>query len=533
MTVSADAAAIARRLAELKSKRSNHETTWQDCFDHTFPLRGSGLQQSVLDAQSAAERKARLLTAVGTECARTLAAALMSGGTPANSRWVAFEVPDASDGASRQWLDEAAGLLWQNIHASNYDAAGFEACEDIVAAGWFVLFVDEDRKRGGLSFEVWPLSQCYCASTRDGGPIDVVFREYTLTAEQAVEQFGDDVSEQTQKLAREKPDQVVEFVRAIYPREVYAEDARLAKNLPIACCDVETKARKLVRESGFHEMPAIVPRWNVIPGSAYAVGPTFDALPDLRCLNEIKRMELAAMDLAIAGMWIAQDDGVLNPRTVKVGPRKVIVANSVDSMKELKSGADFQVAFTEEERLTAAIRKVFMADQLQPADGPAMTATEVHARVQLIRQMLGPVYARWQSEFLQPLIERCFGLAYRAGVFADAPESIAGLPMTVKFLSPLARAQSLEEVSAMDQFETVLLNESEVNPEILDNYDWDEATRERGRMLGVPAKLLRDADAVKEMREARADAARQAQEDELTAGAVATAAPKMIERAVA
>ena len=102
-------------------------------------------------------------------------------------------------------------------------------------------------------------------------------------------------------------------------------------------------------------------------------------------------MEKAAQDLAIAGMWIAEDDGVLNPRTVKVGPRRIIVANSVDSMKPLLTGADFNVAFTAEERLQASIRKIMMADQLQPQDGPAMTATEVHVRVALIRQLLGPV----------------------------------------------------------------------------------------------------------------------------------------------
>ncbi|WP_239505045.1 portal protein, partial [Serratia marcescens] len=95
-------------------------------------------------------------------------------------------------------------------------------------------------------------------------------------------------------------------------------------------------------------------------------------------LNETKRMEKAAQDLAISGMWIAEDDGVLNPRTVKVGPRRIIVANSVDSMKPLLTGSDFNVAFTAEERLQASIRKIMMADQLQPQDGPAMTATEVH-----------------------------------------------------------------------------------------------------------------------------------------------------------
>lgn len=176
-----------------------------------------------------------------------------------------------------------------------------------------------------------------------------------------------------------------------------------------------------------------------IPGGSYGIGPVYDALPDCKELNETKRMEKAAQDLAISGMWIAEDDGVLNPRTVKVGPRRIIVANSVDSMKPLLTGSDFNVAFTAEERLQASIRKIMMADQLQPQDGPAMTATEVHVRVALIRQLLGPVYGRFQAEYLQPLVERCFGIAFRAGVFPEPPESMNAANFNVRYISPLAR----------------------------------------------------------------------------------------------
>ncbi|MBZ4252048.1 head-tail connector protein, partial [Streptococcus pneumoniae] len=77
-----------------------------------------------------------------------------------------------------------------------------------------------------------------------------------------------------------------------------------------------------------------------------------------------------------------------NPRTVKVRGGSVIVANSVDSIKPLPSGADFNVSFSKADQMRAEIRKLLMADQLQPQDGPAMTATEVHVRVALIRQLL-------------------------------------------------------------------------------------------------------------------------------------------------
>ncbi|MDU9765487.1 portal protein, partial [Helicobacter pylori] len=65
-------------------------------------------------------------------------------------------------------------------------------------------------------------------------------------------------------------------------------------------------------------------RWQRLPNSAYGVGQVYSALPDIKMLQSMWRLDLGAGELAVAGMWIAEDDGVLNPRTIKIGPRKVI-----------------------------------------------------------------------------------------------------------------------------------------------------------------------------------------------------------------
>jgi hypothetical protein len=388
-----------------------------------------------------------------------------------------------------------------------------------VIAGWFVLYIDENRKEGGLSFEQWPLASCYVSASTPGGQVDTIFREYEYTTEQAVNAFGiDNVSESISKAFKAgQLDDKFAFVQAIYPRTLSVPGARLAKNLPFASCHIETASRKLAKESGYHEFPCVVPRWLMIPGSVYAVGPVNDALPAIKRLNELARMELAAADLAVAGMWIAEDDGVLNPKT-------------------------FNVAWTMQDKLQAQIRKILMADQLQPADGPAMTATEVHVRVNLIRQLLGPIYARLQAEYLQPLIERCFGLAYRAsermwstgmtGVFNPPPESVAGRQFTVRYVSPLARSQKMEEISAMNQLEDRLAAQATVNPQVLDVYLWEDADRERAKMLGVPGKLMRKPEDIDAMRKQRADEQQQ-QQTAQTLAPVAQEAGKAIVQRVA
>ncbi|HGV9253478.1 TPA: portal protein [Klebsiella oxytoca] len=500
---------LVKRADTLKANRQVHESVWRECYDYTYPLRGAWLSDEVLDAQSAKSKVARLLDGTATDSARMLASALMSGMTPANAQWLNLDSESLPDDAAA-WLSTCATLVWENIHAANFDAEGYEANLDVVCAGWFALYIDEDREEGGFSFQQWPLAQCFVTSTRRDGIVDTIYRRYQLTAEQAIKEFGaDKVSKKIRDAAAKKPDDKFDFLHCIFPRENYVVNARLAKNLRFASYNVEVSGKLIVRESGYHEFPCCVPRWMKIPGTPYGIGPVYDALPDCKELNETKRMEKAAQDLAIAGMWIAEDDGVLNPRTVKVGPRRIIVANSVDSMKPLLTGADFNVAFTAEERLQASIRKIMMADQLQPQDGPAMTATEVHVRVALIRQLLGPVYGRFQAEYLQPLVERCFGLAFRAGVFPPAPDSQQNANFNVRYISPLARAQQLENVTAIERLGANVANLAQVSPEVTDLIDTDEATRVIADALGVPAKVIRSSYAVEQLRQQRQQAQQQ------------------------
>jgi len=539
----ADGSTIVRRLESLRGLRQPHESGWGECFDFSYPERGMGLNGSTMTSSEAQSKKNRILDDTAADSARILSASLVSGTTPANSIWFGLDGGNetAEEGQRKaegdtedRWLDNASRTIFENIHAANFDAAAFECCVDIVPAGWFVLYIDE-AKEGGYHFEQWPIAQCFISSSRLGGLVDTIYREVELTVEQLVTEYGiDRVSPAVaEKFKQEKFDEKIKLVHAIYPRAVHVVGARMSKNLPFASCHVEVATKTVLRESGYHEFPCVVPRWMLIPGTPYATGPMSNALGSIRSINDIKALELANLDLAVAGMWIAEDDGVLNPRTIKIGPRKIVVANSVDSMKALTPGANFNVAFTAEERLQATIRKILLADQLQPQDGPAMTATEVHVRVQLIRQLLGPIYGRLQAEYLQPLIARCFGLAYRAGILGEAPDSLKGRVFSVKYISPLARAQKMEEVQAIDQYVAGAVQVSEVHPEILDTVDFDAAQRVRGAALGVPSSVMPTERDVAAKRQARADAQKQAQQQQTQADMMTRAAPELAKRAAA
>lgn len=529
------AARDVRRLGQLKSERLIHEPVWREVFDLMAPERVHGFSGEVVNAADAQNKKAEIYSSVAIDSGRIAASGFASGLHPANSIWFGLDVGEEAD-AERQWLDNAARTIFKNIHAANFDAEMGECYSDLIPAGWFVLYISE-AEEGGYHFEHWPLSQCYVGSSKPGRKIDIIHREFELTIEQLVNEYGlNNVSSQVRERYNLGGSHLGEKVRVLWciePRGSYSDGPALAKNKPFSSRHHEVSTQHTLRDSGYDEFPCAVPRWRLIPGTPYATGLGSDAMPDIKTLNQIQKLELANLDIAVSGMWKAVDDGVLNPKTVRIGPRKMIMMADTKNMEALTTGADFNVSFAKAERLEASIRKILLADQLHPQDGPAMTATEVHARVQLVRQQMGSIFGRLQSEFLQTLIERCFAIAYRAGVLGRPPESLAERDYTVKYISPLARAQRLEEVTAIDVFLAGLAMASEMDPTLLDLVDMEQAQREKAEALGVPAKLIRDMDAVTARRKAKQEA-EQAQQQQLQQQQLAAqAGGALIESAVA
>lgn len=516
--MAADPQKLKARLDALKGHRQLHENTWRECFEYSLPELSSGFNgQQLLTAGEIQTQKARLLDGTAGDALDTLADGFMSGLTPANSQWFGLDIGDESH-EERQWLDEAAKLIWEKIHASNFDAEAHDAIKNLGGAGWMCLYQDEAKEGGGYYFENWPISQCFLASSRQGGRVDTIYREFQMTASALADEYGHDkVSDQVrQMLNGDKADTLVDVLWAIEPRVDYLPGAAISTRLPFASCHMECSTRHILREGGYHEFPVMAPRWTRIPGSVYALGPMSRALPDTKSLQEAKRWEFAAAETVLAPPMVAEDDGVLNPRTVKIGPRKIIVANSIDSIKPLVTGARVDFGQIIVADLQAAVRRPLMADLFEKLlNDPSMTATQVHAIVSIIRQRMGPRFGRLQSEYLQTLVERSYGIALRAGALGEPPESMRDADYVVRYESPLARAQKLEEVTAMDRYEQGMLVEAQAVPTVLDVYDWDEAQRHKAKLLGVPLKLIPDAKKVAKTRADREQAAQAAQQQEV------------------
>lgn len=526
---------VIKAFKRLQSQRSTLDDYWKQAFQYSYPIRGQGFygnDDPFTSASAAKTDQAKLYDTTGTDACRLLAASMLAGLTPKDQQWFALTIPNVADAyiprPVRAWLQTSSEMLTSMIHSSNYNAQAFDFFIDVAVAGQAGLFIELDEQAMRLNFEVWPLASLYIADSTKAQRVDTVYRRVMYTLAEAAEKFGTSnlTNDQRSQLERD-PDSTTKhpYVHAIRPRFRAGKRAagKVAKAMPFQSIYVCERSGSVVYESGFQEFPLVIPRWTIIPGTEYAVGPMNDALPDVKTLNRLVEMVLTNGEMAIAGTFVAKDDGVMNPSTIRIGARKIIFAADVDNIKPLASGGNWNIAGTEIQRLQGQIKRVMMSDELAPSEqNRPMTAEEVRTRTQIIRQVLGPTFGRLQAEFLNPLIDRCFNLALRAGMLGQPPEELFELPSFIpEFKSPLARAQRMDDVSAMNQFEANLAQQAQsIGPQVYDLYDVDRAIQKRAEILGIPVELIRDQREVETIRKQRADAEAAQQQAELQAQAL-------------
>lgn len=512
---------ICKRLSELRTERAKFEAHWTECYKYGAPERQQCFSGGADLSSTREKQRADLLDSTAAESVLKIVATLIAGTTPANAQWFKA-VPDGVDDPAvltegEHWLEQVCQFIFRNIHGANFDSENFDQMVDFVVAGWSVIYEDIDRKKGGgYVFETWPIGECFIASTRSDNIVDTIYREYSQTAAQLVSTYGKHkVSQRVLDAYEKTPDQAFKIVRVIEPRHVKAPDTNKVlppKHMPFASYHIEIESKNILKESGYNEFPCAVPRFRKIPGSVYGIGLMSTALPEAKSANALMRDTLRSAEIDVLGFWIAEDDGVLNPRTVRIGGGKIATANSVDSMKRLDSGRGFQVADALLGRLQDSIKRKLMADGMDSPYNQPMTAAETYMRLDMIRQQIGPLYGRAQAEMLIPLLERSFGLAYRSGILGEAPEELQGRNTSFKFISPLARTQQLEDVGAIERFMASMAPIAEMNPDALDNINVDAIPQVLAQRLGVPTSIIRTEEQLSEYREQKA----QAQQEQAT-----------------
>ena len=222
----------------------------------------------------------------------------------------------------------------------------------------------------------------------------------------------------------------------------------------------------------------------------------------------MNRLVLNSAELALGGVWLAKNDGVINVNNIKLRPRTIIPANSMDDLKRIDVGGNLNIGVDLITMYQNRIKRGMMSDQLTPINSSPLSATEVSARVNIIRNQLSAIFVRMQTEFLNGLLERTFDLLMRNQFLPKPPEEIInkGQGLNFTFTNPLSQSVKLESVTNLSNFINTVLPLSQVNPDILDVLDMDNIVYTLQDALSVTPEALITKDELEQLRQAKAEA---------------------------
>ncbi|MGG5887983.1 portal protein [Falsiroseomonas sp. HC035] len=455
--------------ARAAARRRPLEGRWQDCYDHALP----------------AHDAAPLFDATAADAAEQLAASLLAELAPPWSRWFGLAPSRRmADGAQAQEvarvMEDAAETLQGHLDRSNFGLELHQAFLELVVTGTAVLLVEEapPGEASALRFTAVPLRETVLEEGVSGR-LDTVFRAMRLTPAEIRARWPAAQVVLPKQSADEVPAQL-RVVEAVWP------DTRSGHRFAVVLEGGEASA-EILAEGRFAENPFIAFRWLKVPGETYGRGPVAKALPDIRTANKVVELILKNASIAATGIWQAEDDGVLNPTTVRLVPGAIIPkAQGSAGLTPLAAPGNFDVSQLILEDLRTRIRGALLADRIEASDKAAMTATEVTARSAISIRLLGAIYGRLQAELLGPLVARCLSILRRRGevppLFADGQEA------RLVYASPLARVQA-----RADAADTLLFLQaaSQLGAEAQAVLDAPAAARWLARTLGAPAEIIR------------------------------------------
>lgn len=507
-----------RRLSALKTERSSWENDWMSIQDVLLPLSGRFLGEK----SNTGTKKSRLnqiYDSTGTRALRTMQAGMMSGMTSPARPWFRLDAPDPDMneyGPVKEWLYIVTRFMGDIFAKSNVYRALHTCYGEIGAFGSHGIVLVEDPATLVHAHNS-TIGEFYFGSNAKG-QVDVFYRCYDMTVGQVVRTFGlKVVSPAVRSLfSQGNMDAWVPVVHLVEPRADRDASLRDNRNMPFKSVYFEYGADGLLSEGGFEEFPVLAPRWDVLPGDSYGTGPGLDALGDIRQLQHEQLRKAQAIDKQtnppLQGPAEMQSFAVDSlPGGISFVPGLTNQHAGFRPLYDVNLRLDYLLEDIRDVR--DRINATFYADlftMLAMSDRRQMTATEVAERHEEKLLVLGPVLERLQGELLDPLIDRTFALMLRGGLVPPPPRELQGKPLQVQYVSILAQAQRAVGTQAIDRLAGFVMNAAQVNPDIADKFDWDQAVDEYSIMLGTPPQLVRPDDDVESIRAQRQQAQQQA-----------------------
>lgn len=513
------------------NNRQKYVAKWKDIRDYQLPF--LGLFDDEQDQSKVYTDK--INNGVAWESCQIFASGVMSGMTPPSRKWFKLTLENtdlAANSDVSKVLDEREEILYAVFAKSNFYNVVHQAYMEL-PFGQAPMSIMPDPKFG-VRFTSYPIGT-YALECGSNGEVNTFGRKYRMTADQLVEEFGYDAC--TEQVKREYDDGKGNATTHVVCWLVTPNKDRNGKlgnkNMPYSSIYwIEgSNSDEVLRHSGFEEWSIPIARHTTHDLSGYGKGCAWFAQSDAQMLQLLEKDLVTAIELGIKPPMSATSDVIGSVNLFPGGVTEVDTGGKVEPIFNV--GIDVANVQAKIQFVSESIKRAYSADlflMLDNIDSGQMTAREVMERTQEKMQQLGPVVERLQSEFLNPIIERTYGILDRAGIFPPIDEQTAemlnGMDVKIEYISPLAQAQKMSSLVNIEQYYAFIMSLAQGNANIVQKFNFEEAADIYGVNLGVPARVIRSNDEYQQIMKQQQQA-QQEQEEQAQAMQMAQLAPQM------
>lgn len=508
---------LLKRSSRLFDKKAPLDSFWQECALNFYPERAS----FTTELSWGTEFATHLFDGSPVLMRRDLGNAFSAYLRPRGQPWFKHDLPE--------WIKDRKGVKplldeTTNIHrAMLYEAksqfvrATKETDHDYAAFGNGVLSCEPRDDLRGICFHNHFLGSCAWTDNADG-VTDTMFRDMMMSARQIMQRWPKGKIHDTVRRAAEKePDKEFKVRHAMLPIKDYEYEDR--KNVPkgaeFASCYIDVSNTQMISEAGSFEFRYIVPRWQTIPGSPYAVSPAATiALPDARMMQTLARIiqeageksvdpPVKATEKAIRGevnlyasgiTWIDRDyDEKLGAAIEPIAP-----------FQNPGLGVDLLV------RTGMLLKEAWYLNKLTLPQQGEKTAYETSQLIEEFIRSSIPLFEPVETTYNTPLLNLSFRQAMRLGAFPEfdpATEKYLKENITFAFDNPLQNAIEKAKVYAFQTAMQVTSAAVVLDPAAANDLDVRTSMRDAITGSGAPAAWLRDKEKADEMAAQQAQAA--------------------------
>lgn len=494
---------IIKRFDTLYTQRSNVETQWLGIERFIAPYRGKFFTSAQTE-QGIEWTKRDIYDSTAVMAHQLLSSSLHGGLTNPAVRWFDLQWRDPqlrADHSASVWLEASGKKVYDTLQDSNFNLEVNETYRDLTAFGTSFLMqepkADFTDPWEGVQFTSVPLKEGFFEPDDTGG-ILTFYRLLRWRASKYVAKFGlENCSDRIKTLYEKNADDVVEVIFCVFPRHgMTGKGATLTpENRPIGWVYVERNGGHVFKKGGYYEMPAYVPRWLTTSESQWGNSPAMVALADVLSLNELVKLNLKAMEKVVDPTILTKARNVIGH--LNLGAGKINTVRDVDQTKAFESQARFDVTQMQISNLQQAINSYFFIDKLELKESPAMTATEVQVRYELMQRTMSAPMSRLKTDMLDPMVSRTFNLLLRGGQLEEMPDIVKELnpDFDIEYVGPMSRSQRFDQSASIERWIgqlTAIAQMGEEAEKVLLIPDWDIIAREAGAALNIPTKFTRD-----------------------------------------